>query len=147
MSGAPERAMIGRTNIAVGLRLLAAFMLYGFFLIYLRDFAPGKEQWIADYAAGKHFESRLAHVHWSLFAMINFAVDLALMRLPVQQRSARRIASLALAAILMPIGILSEAALAIPPLLVIVGGISMVAAVAWFGTIVWSRDLTKGCRP
>lgn len=79
--------------------------------------------------------------------MINFAVDLALMRLPVQQRSARRIASLALATILMPLGILSEAALAIPPLLVIVGGISMVAAVAWFGTIVWSCDMTKGCRP
>jgi hypothetical protein len=27
-------------------------MVYGFFLIYLRDFAPGKEQWIADNTVG-----------------------------------------------------------------------------------------------
>jgi hypothetical protein len=27
-------------------------MLYGFILIHLRDFAPGKEQWLADYAVG-----------------------------------------------------------------------------------------------
>jgi hypothetical protein len=30
---------------------MALFMAYGFLLIYLRDFAPGKEQWIADYTA------------------------------------------------------------------------------------------------
>ena len=52
----------GKGNIVVGLIGLAGFMAYGFMLIYLRDFAPGKEQWIADYAIGKHFESRLAHV-------------------------------------------------------------------------------------
>jgi len=38
-------------------------MLYGFILIYLRDFAPGKETWIADYAVGMYFKSRLAPVH------------------------------------------------------------------------------------
>jgi len=140
MSGAPERAMIGRTNIAAGLLFLAGFMLYGFFLIYLRDFAPGKEQWIADYAVGKHFESRLAHVHGNLFALINIAVGLVLMRLPVQQSSARWIAGLALAGMLMPLGILSEIVLGVPPLLVIAGGISMVAAVAWLGVIVWRHS-------
>ena len=60
--------MQGKKNIAAGFLFLAAFMLYGFVLIYLRDFAPGKEAWIADYAVGKHFESRLAHVHGNLFA-------------------------------------------------------------------------------
>jgi len=42
----------GKKNIVVGLMMLAGFMLYGFVLIYLRDFAPGKEQWIANHAVG-----------------------------------------------------------------------------------------------
>lgn len=53
--------MVGKNNIAFGLMFMAGFMAYGFFLIYLRDFAPDKEQWIAGYSVGKHFESRLAH--------------------------------------------------------------------------------------
>lgn len=38
----------GQRNIVVGLFLLAAFMLSGFVLIILRDFAPGKESWNAS---------------------------------------------------------------------------------------------------
>jgi hypothetical protein len=139
--------MTGGTNIAVGLRLLGSFMQYGFFLIYLRDFAPGKEQSIADCTVGKHFESRLARGHVSLFAIINIAVGHALMRLPVQQTSARRIAGLALAGTLIPFGTLSEVVRGVPPLPVNVGGISMVAAVALLGTFVWRLDLTQGGRP
>ena len=60
--------MQGRKNIAAGFLFLAAFMVYGFVLIYLRDFAPGKEAWIASYDTGAHFETRLAHVHGNLFA-------------------------------------------------------------------------------
>jgi hypothetical protein len=44
----------GKTNISAGLLFMAGFMVFGFVLIYLRDFAPGKEQWITDYAVGKH---------------------------------------------------------------------------------------------
>ena len=47
--------MHGKNNIAAGFLFLAGFMLYGFVLIYLRDFAPGKEAWIAQYSMGKHF--------------------------------------------------------------------------------------------
>ena len=50
--------MKGRANDATELLFLVGFRVYGFFLIYLRDFATGKEQWIADYAVGKYFESR-----------------------------------------------------------------------------------------
>jgi hypothetical protein len=125
--------MTGKANIAAGFLFLAGFMLYGFILIYLRDFAPGKEQWIADYAVGKHFESRLAHVHGNLFALINVAVGLVLLRLPIPSGSVRWISALALAGMLMPLGILSEVLFGVPPLLVIVGGLSMVAAVAWLG--------------
>jgi hypothetical protein len=136
--------MKGRATIATGLLFLVGFRVYGFFLIYLRDFAPGKEQWIADYALGKHFESRLAHGHGNLFALINIAVGLVLI---VQQSSAQWIAGLALAGMLIPLGILSEVVLGVPPLLANVGCISMVAAVAWLGMFGGRLDLTQGGRP
>lgn len=125
--------MQGKKNIAAGFLFLAAFMLYGFALIYLRDFAPGKEAWIADYAVGKHFESRLAHVHGNLFAFINVVVGYLLLRLPLGEFATKGISWLTLAGMLMPIGILAEVLFGLPPLLVIVGGVSMVAAMAWFG--------------
>ena len=62
---------IGRLNIVTGLFYMAAFMVYGFILIYLRDFSPDKEQWIAESLDGDHFEARLAHVHGNLFALPN----------------------------------------------------------------------------
>jgi len=125
--------MQGKKNLAAGFLFLAAFMFYGFFLIYLRDFAPGKETWVADYAIGKHFESRLAHVHGNLFAFINVVVGYLLLRLPIGDVSAKWISWLALAGMLMPLGILSEVLFGLPPLLVIVGGGAMVAAMLWFG--------------
>ena len=136
--------MQGRKNIAAGFLLLAAFMLYGFVLIYLRDFAPGKEGWIADYAVGKHFESRLAHVHGNLFAFINVVVGYLLLRLPVGEFAAKGVSWLTLAGMLMPLGILSEVWFGVPPLLVIVGGASMVAAMAWFGVAAIAMRLPAG---
>ncbi len=128
--------MQGKKNISTGFLLLAGFMIYGFVLIYLRDFAPGKEQWIADYAIGKHFESRLAHVHGNLFAFINIVVGYLLLRLPIATVSAKWISWLTLAGMLMPLGILSEVAFGVPPLLVLVGGAAMVLAMLWFGLAV-----------
>lgn len=125
--------MQGKKNIAAGFLFLAGFMIYGFILIYLRDFAPGKEAWIADYAVGKHFESRLAHVHGNLFAFINVVVGYLLLRLPFGIFSAKWISWLALAGMLMPLGILSEVIFGLPPLLVLVGGVAMVAAMVWLG--------------
>jgi len=127
--------MQGKKNIVAGFLFLAAFMVYGFVLIYLRDFAPGKEAWIADYAVGKHFESRLAHVHGNLFAFLNIVVGYLLLRLPIGAFSARAISWLTLTGMLMPLGILSEVAFGLPPVLVLVGGISMVVAMAWFGLV------------
>jgi hypothetical protein len=135
--------MTGKKNIAAGFLFLSAFMLFGFVLIYLRDFAPGKEQWIADYSMGAHFESRLAHVHGNLFAFINIVVGYLLLRLPLGKTSAQWISWLTLAGMLMPLGILAEVTMGAPPALVLVGGISMVAAMAWFGVAVATlRPLT-----
>lgn len=125
--------MQGKKNIVAGFLFLAGFMVYGFILIYLRDFAPGKEQWIADYAVGKHFESRLAHVHGNLFAFLNIVVGYLLLRLPVDPGPAKAISWLTLAGMLMPLGILAEVVFGLPPALVLVGGVSMVVAMAWFG--------------
>lgn len=133
----------GRINIAAGFVFLALFMLYGFVLIFLRDFAPGREQWIADYAVGKHFESRLAHVHGNLFALINIAVGLVLLRLPLAAGTARWTTGLALAGMLMPLGILTEVLFGVPPFFVTVGGVSMVAAMAWLGVAVLQAEAAR----
>ena len=133
--------MQGKKNLASGFLFLAGFMIYGFILIYLRDFAPGKEQWIAEYGLGKHFESRLAHVHGNLFAFINIVVGYLLLRLPIGELSAKGISWLALIGMLMPVGILSEVMFGVPPALVLVGGISMVAAMLWFGIAALRLDL------
>jgi len=136
--------MQGKKNIAAGFLFLAAFMVYGFVLIYLRDFAPGKEAWIAGYSVGKHFESRLAHVHGNLFAFINIVVGYLLLRLPVGAFAAKGISGLTLAGMLMPLGILTEVLFGVPPLLVIVGGVSMVAAMVWFGVVAIKLRLPAG---
>ena len=131
----------GKSNIVTGFLFLTLFMLYGFVLIFLRDFAPGKEQWIADYGVGVHFESRLAHAHGNLFALLNIAVGLVLVRLPLPASSGRWISGLALAGMLMPLGILAEVLIGAPPLFVIVGGASMVVAMGWLALAVWRVEL------
>lgn len=126
----------GRTNISAGLLFMAGFMVFGFVLIYLRDFAPGKAEWIAEYAVGKHFESRLAHVHGNLFAFLNIVLGYLLLRLPVNSSTTKGVSWLALAGMLMPLGILAEVTLGAPPVFVLVGAASMVAAVTWLGLAV-----------
>lgn len=133
----------GKINIVAGFLFLMMFMLYGFVLIFLRDFAPGKEQWIADYAVGKHFESRLAHVHGNLFALINIAVGLVLVCMPVAAGTKRWTSGLTLAGMLMPLGILTEVIFGVPPFFVIIGGISMVLAMGWLTVAVWQTEAPK----
>jgi len=126
----------GKLNIGVGFLFLAGFMLYGFVLIYLRDFASGKEEWIAASLTGPHFESRLAHAHGNLFAFLNIVIGYLLMNLPLSLSDARWISRLALTGMLMPIGILSEVFFGVPPFLVIIGGIAIVLSAGWFGIAV-----------
>jgi hypothetical protein len=133
----------GKNNIAAGLLFMASFMLFGFVLIYLRDFAPGKEQWIADYSVGKHFESRLAHVHGNLFAFLNIVVGYLLLRLPFQERTAKCVSWLSLAGMLMPVGILAELLFGGPPAFVLIGAASMIASVTWLGIAVARLRLTS----
>ena len=130
----------GKSNISVGLFAMAAFMAYGFLLIYLRDFAPGKEAWIADYAVGKHFEARLAHVHGNLFAFLNIVIGYLLWQLPVPPASATWISRLALAGLLMPLGIVAELVFGAPPVFVLLGAVAMAGAVAWLGLAVARLD-------
>jgi hypothetical protein len=126
----------GRLNVSAGLLFMAGFMVYGFVLIYLRDFAPGREAWIANYGLGKHFEARLAHVHGNLFAFLNIVVGYLLMQLPVRPTTATWVSRLALVGMLMPIGILAELLLGAPPLFVLLGAVSMVGAVGTLGLAV-----------
>lgn len=125
--------MTGKNNIAIGFITMGAFMAYGFLLIYLRDFAPGKDEWVANYSTGKHFESRLAHVHGNLFAFLNILIGYLLLHFKDKLKSVKAISWLALAGLLMPIGILAEVYFGLPPALVLVGAIAMTSSVLWLG--------------
>ncbi|MCF8464073.1 MAG: hypothetical protein K9G41_04490 [Flavobacteriales bacterium] len=125
--------MNGKNNIAIGFLTMGLFMVYGFLLIYLRDFAPDAEEWANSYSIGKHFESRLAHVHGNLFAFLNILMGYLLLHFKDKLQNVKAISWLALAGLLMPIGILSEVYLGLPPALVLVGAIAMTASVVWMG--------------
>lgn len=108
-------------------------MAYGFLLIYLRDFAPGKEEWINSYSTGKHFESRLAHVHGNLFAFLNILIGYLLLHFQTRLRNVKTVSMLALTGLLMPLGILAEVYLGAPPVFVLLGAMAMTASVLWLG--------------
>ena len=123
----------GKNNIAIGFLTMGAFMMYGFLLIYLRDLAPGKEEWIASYSTGKHFESRLAHVHGNLFAFLNILIGYLLLHFADKLQHVREVSWLALAGLLMPIGILAEVYLGASPIFVLIGALAMTTSVLWLG--------------
>ncbi len=123
----------GKNNIAIGFLVMAFFMAYGFLLIYLRDFAPDKQAWIDTYTTGKHFETRLAHVHGNLFAFLNILIGYLLLRFKDQLKSEKLISWFALAGLLMPLGILAEVYLGAPPIFVLLGAICIIIAVVWLG--------------
>lgn len=125
--------MNGKNNIAIGFLTMGFFMAYGFMLIYLRDFAPDKEAWVNSYSIGKHFESRLAHVHGNLFAFLNILIGYLLLHFQSQLSNVKAISWLALTGLLMPIGILSEVYFGLPPALVLIGAMAMTASVIWLG--------------
>ncbi len=130
----------GKKNISTGLLFLAVFMAYGFLLIYLRDFSPNKVAWIANSHTGTHFEARLAHVHGNLFALLNIILGYLLLHLNIREKAKKWISILLLIAFLMPLGIVAELVLGVPPIFVLIGAISGVIAVAWFGIEVFKSN-------
>jgi hypothetical protein len=130
--------MEGKKNIAIGFLTMGLFMMYGFLLIYLRDFAPNKLDWVNSYSVGKHFESRLAHVHGNLFAVLNIIIGFLLIHFFNRLNHSEKISWLALGGLLMPLGILSEVYFGLPPILVLIGAISMTTSVIWFGVVFFS---------
>jgi len=125
--------MNGKNNIAIGFLVMGLFMAYGFLLIYLRDFGPDKAAWVDSYSSGKHFETRLAHVHGNLFAFLNILIGYLLLRFKDSLKNVKTISWLALIGLLMPIGILAEVYLSTPPVLVVVGAITITTSVVWLG--------------
>jgi len=125
--------MHGKNNIAIGFLTMGLFMAYGFLLIYLRDFAPGKADWINTYSIGRHFEARLAHVHGNLFAFLNIMMGYLLLHFKNQLKNSKAISWLALTGLLMPVGILGELYLGLSPVFVLTGAMAMTASVVWMG--------------
>lgn len=134
--------MSGKNNISIGFLTMGFFMAYGFLLIYLRDFAPGKEEWVNTYSLGKHFETRLAHVHGNLFAFLNIMIGYLLLQFQDKLKNVKTISWLALTGILMPLGILSEVYFGLPPVLVMVGAVTMTVSVVWLGVSFFNLKLT-----
>lgn len=125
--------MNGKNNIAIGFLTMGLFMAYGFLLIYLRDFAPNAIEWANSYSNGKHFESRLAHVHGNLFAFLNIMMGYLLLHFQSRIKNTKTISWLALIGLLMPMGILAELYLGMSPILVLIGAVSMTVSVVWMG--------------
>ena len=134
--------MNGKNNIAIGFLTMGFFMAYGFLLIYLRDFAPGKEEWVNTYSIGKHFETRLAHVHGNLFAFLNIVIGYLLLHFQKELKNVKAISWLALIGLLMPIGILSEVYFGLPPALVLIGAISITTSIIWLGISFFKMNLS-----
>lgn len=131
----------GKFNIKTGFLFLTLLMLCDFSLIFLRDSAPGKEPLIAGYGIGKHFEPRLAHANGNLLALINIAVGLVLLRLPVTAVSTRLVSGLALAGMLMPLGIFLQGQLGASPIFVLGGGLAMVLSMGWLAITAWQAGI------
>lgn len=123
----------GKKNLVVGLFIMAGFMLYGFLLIYLRDFAPNATEWAAAYGNGKHFEARLAHVHGNLFAFLNIVIGYLLFKLDISSNQKKLVSWLAIMGLLMPVGILLELLLSASPIFVLIGAVCMTASVFLLG--------------
>jgi hypothetical protein len=125
--------MNGKNNMAIGFLTMGIFMAYGFLLIYLRDFAEDKESWVNSYSIGKHFESRLAHVHGNLFAFLNILIGYLLVQFKNKLKNVKVISWLALTGLLMPMGILAEIYLGLSPIFVLIGAVAMTTSVIWLG--------------
>jgi hypothetical protein len=136
--------MQGKKNIVVGLFIMAGFMLYGFLLIYLRDFAPNAAEWAAAYGNGKHFEARLAHVHGNLFGFLNILIGYLLFRLDLTAKQKTLVSWTGIVGLLMPIGIVMELLLKAPPYFVLVGAVSMTASVFLLGLFVLKSKNVMG---
>ena len=136
--------MQGKKNIVIGLFIMAGFMLYGFLLIYLRDFAPNAAEWAAAYGNGKHFEARLAHVHGNVFGFLNILIGYLLFRLDLTAKQKALVSWTGIAGLLMPIGIVMELLLKAPPYFVLVGAVSMTASVFLLGVFVLKSKNVMG---
>lgn len=132
--------MEGKKNIVGGLFAMTLFMIYGFLLIYLRDFAPNAAEWAAAYGNGKHFEARLAHVHGNLFAFLNIVIGYLLFKLDIQIEKKKVISWLGIIGLLMPVGIVLELVISASPVFVLIGAVSMTASIFMLGYNVMKSD-------
>lgn len=129
--------MNGKRNLIAGFWGIALFMVYGFVLIYLRDFAPNAQEWANSYGIGKHFEARLAHVHGALFTFLNIVYGYLLLKLDLSKEHKSLISWSALIGLLMPVGILAEVLFGAPPVFVLIGALSITFSSFMFGYAVY----------
>jgi hypothetical protein len=72
-------------------------------------------------------------VHGNLFSVLNILIGFLLIQFSKRLNKSDSISWLALGGLLMPLGILSEVYIGLPPILVLIGAISMTTSVIWLG--------------
>ncbi|HMS66642.1 MAG TPA: hypothetical protein PKD18_00825, partial [Saprospiraceae bacterium] len=95
-----------------------------------------------SYSFGKHFESRLAHVHGNLFAFLNILIGYLLLHFRDKIKNVAAISWLSLVGILMPLGILAEIYLGMSPIFVLIGALAMTTSVVWLGITFFQLKLS-----
>ncbi len=120
----------GKLSIVIGIVGLLLFMLSGYLLVYMNDFAAG--QALKESLGEKGYElTVIAHAHGNLFALMNIIIGILLNKFDVETGACRGIAVLGLLGFLMPLGILGKVFLNLPPIIIFFGEISMIGAFAW----------------
>ncbi|MFT6333514.1 MAG: hypothetical protein ACI86M_000658 [Saprospiraceae bacterium] len=129
--------MIGNNNIVIGFLIIGSFMAYDFLLIYLRNISSGKEEWDNSYSIGKHFETRLAHVHGNLFAFLNILIGYLILMFSKDFGNDKGISWLALIGLFISLVILTEVYCGVSLVLALIGAIAMAISVLWLAISFW----------
>jgi hypothetical protein len=74
---------------------------------------------------------------------LNIIIGFLLIQFSNRLNQADKISWLALGGLLMPLGILSEVYFGLPPILVLIGAISMTSSVIWLGFVFFSLKKTE----
>ena len=84
-----------------------------------------------------------SHVHGNLFSLLNIVFGFLLMKLSLKDNLAKWASWLALAGLLMPLGILGEVYLGLPFYFVLIGGLSMFLSTVLLGVAVVQMNKAK----
>lgn len=118
-------------SISAILSFLVVLLAFGVLCIFLRDLAPGKAQRSTGNALSKRLESRLTHIPRTPSTLTHLVVGFLHRRLSLRADSRRQTSGLVLAGMLLSLGLGAEILIGVPPLFVLICGVSPMLVVEW----------------